>query len=106
MFFVNIDKVGDLYNRINPIKIRFISAIVSGFSLEKGGYNYICDREFLEYLFIVANLGKPLENIKTYTFILECFPEEIIGNASLTKDMVDIFKAYTNDQKLDKLCKE
>lgn len=110
MFFVADFQYNSIYNRRCKTRVRFISYNITDFSIKNAQYNYLCDQEFLEYLWKISNTIQNVNKVESmhrnYTFIIESFPEEIQTLLSISKDVVGAFKTYLNDEKLDKLAKE
>lgn len=110
MFLVADFRYNSIYSRRCKTRIRFVSYNITDFSIKNTKYVYLCDQEFLEYLWKISNMtpntNKAESMYRNYTFIIESFPEEVQTLLSISKDVVGTFKTYLNDEKLDKLAKE
>ena len=116
MFLHNVDKSKlTMYNKSNLIWLRFASMYNENIDVSKG-YPYRCDQEFLDYLcafgqadsITSTGINNAYDNKRfvQYTFIIEKLPDEIQGLLRMNPDVAEAFKAYLDDPKLDRLCKD
>lgn len=66
---------------------------------------WICDEEFLKYLDSILSYHIEGQGPR-FNIIIEGLPEELQALLRIKPDVVNAFKMYLNDPKLDKLCKE